>query len=230
MVASDITYIRAKNVSIFTEANGEYVDAELNDFRVKQNDDAIDGFGLDLGFEVSKAVNNMHFFFELENFNPTVLSNGEEFSMDTSFRFSGIVFDINNLDSNGFSSRINDEYNGIYSRNTESKQFVLLPYTVNAGITMELNNHSSLTAKGVLVSLGEYGWSGELIYQNRLNDHWGIRSTAGYGNFSGLYLSQGAEAVFNQTNVFVEAMGLSSLAAPLQTGFLGLRLGLSKSF
>ena len=226
----DIAFIRADNIGFFTAPNGESLDINLKQFEGKLNSIGFDGFGLDLGFILFKETSKIRWKLEVDNVSPFVYNQGEVFGIDTAFNFDGFTFDIGSLDSNGFSSYINDRYDDIYSRNTSELTVGLLPWDLSLEATYLLSEKSSIGVNLSTVSLGTYGWNSDLVYQNQLNNSWGIKSTVGYGNYSGLYFSQGVEAAINKTNIYAELIGLSGVAAPLNTSLIGMQLGLYRQY
>ena len=219
------------SLSIFTAPRGEYIDiSSSNFFLADRSNDLLQGLGLNLGYDVNYTWNrNNTLSFAAQDVNVTRMFNHSRVYLDTSFRFSGLQYDVFG-DTTSLESYVDSNYLSVIRNGRKDIGWITLPSRINLQWTNKLNCRTNLIVGLEAIDLGRFGVSGWFGLDHEFSDKFRLLSTLGYGNFSGVVWSEAAEYRFNRVSLYTRLQSLHSLIIPENTTNYGASIGISSNF
>ena len=224
--------IYADEISLFTQQDGEYIDASANSLSYLKSTDKLAGVGLDFDFNLSVKRNEKSTWtIDLENLQPTHLLNRTEIQIDTSFTYEGLDFNPFTQDSlSSFNSQL-DSTIETFTKNENQKKFVLLPSNIRLVYRRELNDKNTLVASISTIDLTKLGTYARVSHLYNYGPNLLIRSTIGYGNYTSLQWNEAIEFhAGKRINIFLEARGINAMFMPSKSTSYGASFGISNRF
>lgn len=231
LALSNYRAVGSSNISLFTAAQGEYIDVATVGFAITEHPTMqIAGIGLDLGLDLSYTANSKNTFqLKAKDLNVTRLFNTTTIELDTAFRFSGIGYDVVN-DTNTLQQYIDTNYLPIVENAKKELNWTTLPSRINFSWHRKLSCRTTLITTVQSIDLGKYGITGVIGVNHEFSNRFKLHSSLGYGNFTGIIWRESAEYRFKKYNVFASIQGLHSLVVPRIATNYGATLGFAKSF
>jgi len=230
-VLSDYRALNADNLSLYTSTGGAYLDAELQNLSVTENNEDFMGIGLDFNQKIVFTPNDTNSFtFELNNLNFNYLINQTAIYIDTTLRFNGIEYDFIN-DSSSIAEFFDSSYNSVVNRGRDKKRFTILPTTITLAWNRKLSEKSTLTAQLTAVDFGLYGITTTVGLNHSFSDRLRVHSKLGYGTFTGVVWEESVEyRTKGGYSIFGRLVGINAVALPNASKNYGAGIGLAKQF
>ncbi len=230
LALTNYSQIRSKELSLFTEETGDYLDVDVNNLEYVQNQEGniLRGVGIDLNATVKYYPNQINeFILAVKNINPTYLFIGDVLKFDSSLRFEG--YNVNVLDLNDLESEIDSTFDNVIARAQEKNHFAFLPSNINLTWNKRLKAGDRLLTRLVLNGLGRYGASLGLGYTALTKKGFAINSELEFGTFSNLQWNESIEyASPNGFNLYVSLRGINGLLMQQNSYSSGAVFGFSR--
>lgn len=212
--------LSASSLSIFTSSD-DYIDLSVQNLEFNTNNN---GVYLDFGFEMEqKTSSESRLIISIEDVRPTFLFKDNNRSINSELRFDGFEVNVLNPSLNNLDSNLNDMFNVKQLQNGIST----LPARARISAFREFEN-SELELCARFLYAGFLGYAVEGSFIKPIGDGLALKTGAGYGNFTGLYINASTEAkIGSKTSVFMGLQGINSLVSPVNFTNYGLRFGLS---
>lgn len=227
----DYRAVSIADLSLYTSPTGAYVDAETSELHATEESITIlKGIGLDLGFDVNYVLDAKNSLaINVRDVNLTRLLNYTSLQFDTSLRFTGVGYDII-ADTNSLENFVDSVYVPIVQNARKESKWTSLPSRINLKWNHRLSEDNVLSVGVQTVNFGSLGVMGTVGLDHTFSDRFRLRSTLGYGNFSGVLWTEAAEYRLGNYNVFAGITGLHLALAPKMAGSYGVSIGAAKQF
>lgn len=142
VIGHDYESYQVNTAKIYTEPNGEYIDAELDyTFNKTNNENSIPfrGIGITTGFSFRRALGSkFQIEAEIDDFGLMYWTNAEQVRVDSSFRFVGLQFD--NIFELNDSIRDNetDRYSNGFYKEEKTRLAKFMPFLLNLKLQYNL--------------------------------------------------------------------------------------------
>ena len=214
---SQMNEVNARQLSFYTAVNGEEIEANIEQLAISRNQKSVAGVGLNLNldFEYKKSENSI-ISVDFHNLNFNHLLNTELFYLDSNFSFTGInsFGPRDSIFKSGYlENRINEE---IEDR-TEDTSFVSLPSNIYIAYSRSLGKGNIISTSFRTTDLGEFGSSVDLGFLKIWNPNIALKSTLGYGDFTGIIWREEFEYAFSKVSIKLDVLNLHSFILPDKT-------------
>ena len=228
---SNYRAVSSSNISLFTAPGGEYIDVNAENLALSEKSpSSLKGIGVDLGLNFEYSLNNKNSFgLALQDLNLTHLFGHTSIELDSTFRFTGIGYDLIN-DTNSLQQYVDSNYVSILDNSRQTLKWTTLPSRINLSWTHALSESSSLVTSIQMVDMGKYGVTGTLGLNHDFNTKFRLYSSVGYGNFSGIIWNEAAEYRMKRLNIYARVQGLQALIASRAFTNYGVSFGISTQF
>lgn len=223
--------INASIMSLYTANNGEFVEADFNNFSSSVGGKGMNGVGLDINYSIDfKKSEKMTFSFKVADLNANYLFHQYATHLDTTVTFSGYKYQFGNKETS-LPEFIDTSYTTFIDRGVKSKKGLSLPSKISVSCVYSVSENSKLVLDFTVIDFGNFGMGGSLALDQNLSKNLKLVSALGYGNFTGLTWREAIElSTANGFNYYLNFMGLQSAFVPLQTHNYSLGLGVAKHF
>ena len=223
--------VSSAKISLYTAPMGEYIDASVAQFAFsEQTDGTIKGVGVDLGLDLSYAINNKNSIgLALRDLNLTRMLDYTSIELDTSLRFTGIGYDFIR-DTNTLQQYVDSNYLPIVENAREKLKWTTLPSRINLTWNHKLSKKSTLVTSLQSVDIGKYGITGTVGLGHEFTNRFKLYSSLGYGNYSGILWQEAVEYRFKRLNVYASVQGLHAIFVPKIATNYGVSLGITTHF
>ena len=223
--------VSSAKISLYTAPMGEYIDASVAQFAFsEQTDGTIKGVGVDLGLDLSYAINNKNSIgLALRDLNLTRMLDYTSIELDTSLRFTGIGYDFIR-DTNTLQQYVDSNYLPIVENAREKLKWTTLPSRINLTWNHKLSKNSTLVTSLQSVDIGKYGITGTVGLGHEFTNRFKLYSSLGYGNYSGILWQEAVEYRFKRLNVYASVQGLHAIFVPKIATNYGVSLGITTHF
>lgn len=221
----------SQELSLYTAPGGEYIDASVASLAIsEQGDGSLKGIGVDLGLDLAYELNsNNSLHLNVRDLNVTRLLDYTTIELDTSFRFTGIGYDVVR-DTNTLQQYVDSNYIPIVQNARSKLKWTTLPSRINLSWHRKISCRSILITSLQTVDLGKYGIIGTVGLDHEFSDRFRLYSSIGYGNFSGIVWRESAEYRFKKINVFAGVQSLHAVVVPKLATNYGATIGISTHF
>ena len=223
--------VQAKELSVFTAADGGYIDIVADAAEISSLTAGVQGVGIDADLDIEyKWDRSNTFVFSASNFNITRLLDNETITLDSTFRFSGLQLNLLADSVTSIQQYVDSSFNSAIDRGKQNRKWTSLPSRVQIGWKHKLNCRTDLLVQLSTVDLGDLGVTGLVGVTHEFNNNLKALSSLGYGTFQGLIWNLAGEYRFHNMSVYLGAQSLHALVVPELATNYGVSLGLSKQF
>lgn len=214
--------------SLFTEANGSYIDFGILANSIRENSPAyFNMIGLTGDFSVAyRPKKNLTFKLGLNELGfGYSLQDLETRSYDTSGRWTGLT--ITDFSEKGLSDEIDSLEAFVNGEIVTQKGLIFLPQTLSLEVEYALSETQLIGLAAWARSFGRYGYGVNVNHKIAFNQNWALGSQLEIGNYSYFSINERLEFRKRNLNIFLGLYGINSLVSQINSTGAGLQIGLA---